>query len=215
MMKNFLCLMAILFSLLAPAQNFQPHFYAGLSLPKHSYTPSGEIPKRSFNAGFTAGMHLAATLKENERYAFLLGLNYTQKGGTITYKDGRIYETRFNAVAMEYGFTTDHAHASRWNFLNIGLGFTAAYLLDGQQKSTVAGITSTRKLTIGNKAPDDLFQLSFGFKTHLMINIGPHFDLGFCYQGSFNELDLVNKNNLRDKGILFSLGYWIHAAERE
>ncbi len=212
-MKTVIAAILLFIPLLSAAQKFQPHFYAGLSLPKHSYTPSGEIPKLKFNPGITVGTLLAASIAEHSHVNYLIGINYSQKGGIRSYKDGHVYETRFNVLAMEYGIITNHAEASIWGLFTPGVSITAAYLLDGRETFRFNGSNINRKLTIGRKAPDDLFQLSLGFKTHLMVNVGPHFDLGLCYQGSFNELDLINKNNLRDKGFFITIGYWIHRAE--
>lgn len=207
-MKKILAFLLLLIPALFSAQTIQPRFYAGLTLPKHSYLPSGEVPKRSYNPGFTVGAQINSRISENS-IAFILGLNYAQKGGIISYANGNKFETRFNTVGMEFGMFTDHANGSLWNEVNMGAGFTAAYLLNGNQTATVGGITSSRSLSIGKEAPDDLFQLSIGFKLYLNFNLGKHFDLGLTYQGSFNELDLVNKNNMRDKGLEATLGYWI------
>ncbi|MGL4598232.1 MAG: hypothetical protein ACRCYO_11910 [Bacteroidia bacterium] len=212
-MRKFIFTILVFLPLVSAAQKFQPHFYAGLSLPKHSYTPSGEIPKLRFNPGITVGTLLAASMAHYNQLSYLIGINYSQKGGIRSYKDGHVYTTRFNVLAMEYGIITNHADASLWGLFTPGFSLTVAYLLDGRETFLFNGANINRKLDIGTRAPYDLFHFSFGFKGHVMVNIGPHFDLGLCYQGSFNELDLINKNNLRDRGFFITIGYWIHRAE--
>jgi Outer membrane protein beta-barrel domain len=214
----FCTFLLTLLATLAPAQKFQPHFYAGLSLPRNSFTPSTEIPARKYNPGYTLGANFAF-VNENSSGAAFLGINYTQKGGKLEYMDGtkkvtRTYTTRFNAIGLEFGDMLKREDAL-FNVIHGGASITAAYILGGHQDFTDStGLTITRKLSSGKEAPDDLFFLSIGFKVHLMFNLGDHFDLRLSYQGSFNELDLINKNNLRDKGLLITFGYWIHPREQ-
>jgi Outer membrane protein beta-barrel domain len=217
-MKKILFFFLFLISSFIQAQAVMPYLNAGLSMPRNSYTPSGEQPKRRYNLGYTVGANLFFSNPERNVMGYL-GFNYTQKGGIREFSDGtnqvtRIYETRFNAIGVELG-TTLKREKSLFGVVGIGAGITACYLLGGYEDFTdTSNVTIRRTLSVGQKAPDDLFMVSIGFRAHLSFYLTDHFDLRLTYQGSFNELDLVNKNNLRDKGLMLTLGYWFHVQEK-
>lgn len=188
------------------AQRFQPRIYGGLCMSRHSYLPQGEVPDRKYTYGLTSGAQALIALKESNA-CLLLGVDYSQKGGKLLYDDGRAITTMYDMVGFEIGSTNQNSDEGIGHVLRLSASLTTSFLMSGKQTISFNGIDSTRNLVIGKADPADLFHLSIGFRVGFTVNLGSHFDLDIRYQGSFNELDLVSGNNLRDKGFLFTLGY--------
>jgi hypothetical protein len=215
-MRKLILLVVVLSSLHSFAQPVM-RIFGGASLPRHSYMPPGPVPKLSRYPGYTFGFQLATPLTfstyetdlsegGNRSITALIGIDYTEKGGRVANTDGSKMQTRFTAPGLELGAMTNPRN-SRW--INAGLSLYAGYILNGERTLTsAAGIDSTFALKIGNGTDYDLRPVITGMKLHLMLTMFKKLNLGVTFQGSPVELS-NNDTNLRDKGIQFTLGYYL------